>query len=170
MPEKEKNVCEEKVFNELFLQHSKDLHNFLYYKYGESMNPGDIVQESFIKLWNNCAKVFFEKAKSFLFTVANNHMLNELSKAKTAQNYREIKPKDYTHENPEYILEESEYMSQLQDAINDLSEDLRVTLLLNRIDGKKHQEIADMLGISRKAVEKRIYKALALIREKVDGI
>lgn len=170
MSDSQKDVCEEKVFNELFISHSKDLHDFLYYKYGEALNPGDIVQEAFIKLWNNCAKVLFEKAKSFLFTVANNHMLNEISKEKTAQKYQEIKPKHYTHENPEYVLEENEYMEQLQSAINDLSEELRVTFLLNRIEGKKHQEIADMLGLSRKAVEKRIYKALALIREKVDGI
>lgn len=170
MSDRQKDVCQESVYNELFLQHSKDLHNFLYYKYGEALNPRDIVQEAFIKLWNSCAKVLYEKAKSFLFTVANNQMLNEISKAKTAKQYSEIKPKHYTHENPEYVLEENEYMEKLQGAINDLSEDLRVTFLLNRIDGKKHQEIADMLGISRKAVEKRIYKALALIREKVDGI
>ncbi len=40
--------------------------------------------------------------------------------------------------------------------------------MLNRIEGKKHQEIADMLGISRKGVEKRIYTAIAKIREQVD--
>jgi len=170
IPEESRDVCTESVFNELFVKYSKDLHNFLYYKFGEALNPRDVVQEAFIKLWNNCATVNFEKAKSFLFTVANNHTLNEISKNKTAANFREIKPKNYTIETPEFILEEDEYKQRLQNAINALSEDLRVTFLLNRVDGKKHQEIADMLGISRKAVEKRIYKALALVREKVDGL
>jgi RNA polymerase sigma-70 factor (ECF subfamily) len=169
-PAKSRDVCQEAVFNELFLKYAKDLHNFLYYKFGEGLNPGDVVQEAFIKLWANCASVNFEKAKSFLFTVANNHMLNEISKNKTASKFSEIKPKNYTIETPAFVLEEEEYMQLLQNAINALSTDLRVTFLLNRIDGKKHQEIADMLGISRKAVEKRIYKALALIREKVDGV
>jgi RNA polymerase sigma-70 factor (ECF subfamily) len=169
-PEKSQDVCKEPVFNELFMKYAKDLHNFLYYKFGEGLNPGDVVQEAFIKLWDNCAAVEFEKARSFLFTVAKNHMLNEISKNKTAAKFREIKPRGYTTETPEFVLEEDEYRQRLQEAINALSEDLRVTFLLNRIDGKKHQEIADMLGISRKAVEKRIYKALALIREKVDGI
>ena len=59
------NVCEEKLFTELFKVHSKDLHNFLYYKYGSENNPGDLVQEAFIKLWNNCHKVLPEKARSF---------------------------------------------------------------------------------------------------------
>jgi RNA polymerase sigma factor (sigma-70 family) len=74
------NICEESVFDELFRAHSKDLHDFLYYKYGQDNNPGDLVQEAFLKLWDNCHKITFEKARSFLFTVANNQMLNELSK------------------------------------------------------------------------------------------
>ncbi len=160
-------TCKETVFNELFKSYSKDLFNFLYYKYGENNNPQDIVQIAFEKLWINCKDVSPEKAKSFLFTVANNEMLNSLSRKKTVLNYSLQKPKEYTAETPEFLLEEKEYHDQLQKAIEELSEDQRVTFLLNRVEGKKHQEIADMLGISRKAVEKRIYKALSILRQKV---
>ncbi|RLD22357.1 MAG: RNA polymerase subunit sigma-70 [Bacteroidetes bacterium] len=165
-----KNVCEEETFNELFKTHSKDLYNFLYYKYGANNNPNDLVQEAFIKLWNNCHKVVFEKARSFLFTVANNQMLSDLAKKKTALKYAEVKPTSHTHETPEFIIVEKEYGHRLEEAIADLTEEQRVTFLLNRIEGKKHQEIADMLGISRKAVEKRIYTTLAKLREKVENI
>ena len=48
-----------------------------------------------------------------------------------------------------------------------MSEDQRVTFLLNRVEGKKHAEIAEMLGISQKAVEKRIYTALAQLRKHI---
>ena len=57
--------------------------------------------------------------------------------------------------------------ARLQAAIEGLSEGQRVAFLLNRIEGKKHKEIAEMLGISQKAVEKRIYSALKEISEKV---
>jgi len=164
------NVCEETLFNELFRAHSKDLHDFLYYKYGQDNNPKDLVQEAFLKLWDNCHKVTREKVKSFLFTVANNQMLNELSKKKTVLTYAKEKPKSHTHESPEYLLEENEYMDRLQQAIENLTEEQRVTFLLNRIEGKKHQEIAEMLGISRKAVEKRIYTALSKLREQIGDI
>lgn len=164
------NICKDEVFNKVFETHSKDLFNFLYYKYGADNNPHDMVQEAFIKLWNNCQKVIFDKARAFLFTVANNQMLSDLAKKKTALNYAEEKPKSYSHETPEYILEGKEYESKLETAIAELSEEQRVAFLLNRIEGKKHQEIADMLGISRKAVEKRIYTALAKLRKKVDNI
>jgi len=164
------NICEESVFDELFRTHSKDLHDFLYYKYGQDNNPGDLVQEAFLKLWDNCHKITFEKARSFLFTVANNQMLNELSKKKTVLNYAREKPKSHTLESPEYIMEKNEYMDRLQDAIENLTEEQRTAFLLNRIEGKKHKEIAEMLGISRKAVEKRIYKALDKIREQIGDI
>jgi RNA polymerase sigma-70 factor (family 1) len=162
------NVCEDSLFNELFKAHAKDLFNFLYYKYGAGNNPHDVVQEAFIKLWDNCDKVTYVKARAFLFTVANNQMLSELAKKKTAQKYAEIEPKKYSAETPEYILEEKEYEKKLAAAIDELSEEQRVAFLLNRIEGKKHQEIAEMLGISRKGVEKRIYTALAKLRKKVD--
>ena len=164
------NICEEKRFNELFKLHSKDLYRFLYYKYGSENNPADLMQEAFIKLWDNCHKVLPEKARSFLFTVANNQMLNELAKKKTVLRYQQNKVKVYTIESPEFIMEENEYMDKLQQAIESLSEGQRVAFLLNRIEGKKHKEIADMLGISQKAVEKRIYTALAVIIEKVGKI
>jgi len=166
----EDNVCSERLFKELFKAHSKDLHDFLYYKYGEDNNPKDLVQEAFLKLWNNCQKVVPEKARSFLFTVANNQMLNELSKKKIALSYSSEKKTSYNTESPQYVLEEKEYMNRLQEAIQSLTEDQRMTFLMNRIEGKKHQEIADILGISRKAVEKRIYTALAILKEKVGKI
>lgn len=164
------NVCEEEVFNNLFKIHSKDLYKFLYYKYGDDNNPKDLVQEAFIKLWSNCAKVPAEKARAFLFTVANNQMLNELAKKKTVIKYAQEKPKSYTHETPQFKLEEDEYLNKLQNAIESLTEQQRVAFLLNRIEGKKHQEIAEMLGISRKAVEKRIYTALDTLREKIGDL
>lgn len=166
----EENICEEKRFNEIFKIHAKDLYNFMFYKYGEDNNPEDLVQEAFIKLWDNCHKVLPEKARAFLFTVANNQMLNELSKKKTVMRYKQEKHKAYTIESPEYIMEEDEYMKRLQSAIESLTDDQRVTFLLNRIEDKKHEEIAKMLGISRKAVEKRIYKAVEIITKKIGKI
>ncbi len=166
-----KNVCHESVYEQLFRAHSKDLHDFLYYKYGASNNPGDVVQEAFIKLWKNCAKVPFEKARGFLFTVANNKMLNELSKQKTALKFQKEPQKISTSVTPEFQLEEKQFEEKLEWALAQLSEAQRVAFMLNRVEGKKHKEIAELLDISTKAVEKRIYGALAklkqLIQEKI---
>jgi len=164
------NICEEKLFSSLFNKYSKDLHDFLYYKFGEHFNPKDKVQDAFIKLWENCAKVSPSKAKSFLFTVGNNLMLNETAHQKVVLKFNQNKPKHYTNETPEFILEEQEYLKKLQTAISKLTEGQRVAFLLNRIEGKKHKEIAILLDISTKAVEKRIYGALKKLREDISEL
>ncbi len=164
------HVCEEKLFSELFRRHSQDLHNFIYYKYGEHIDPKDKVQEAFMKLWDNCKKTPLSKAKSFLFTVANNLSLNQIKHNKVRLKFQQLPQKEKTNESPEFVLEEKEYLQKYQKALSNLTEPQRVAFLLNRIEGKKHQEIADLLGISRKAVEKRIYGALEKLRKEIDGI
>lgn len=161
-------VCEESVFREIFEAYSRDLYNFLYYKYGAGNNPDDLMQEAFAKLWQHCKTVSPEKAKSFLFTVANNQMLNDLARKKTVLNYsKDVVLISHTSESPHYKMEENEYMNKLQKALEGLSEEQRVAFLMNRIEGKKHKEIAEILGISQKAVEKRIYKAVENLQEKI---
>ncbi|MCX7548688.1 sigma-70 family RNA polymerase sigma factor [Xanthomarina sp. F1114] len=164
------HICNEQLFEKLFKTHGKNLHDFLYYKFGSHLNPQDKVQEAFIKLWENCKKVTPSKAKSYLFTVANNLMLNEVAHQKVVLRHQETKPKSSTNETPQFVLEESEYMEKLQKAISNLTEAQRVAFLLNRIEGKKHKEIAALLDISTKAVEKRIYGALKQLRKEIDGI
>ena len=66
------NVCEEQVFDTVFKAHSKTIFNYIYYKFGNEEKAYDAVQEAFLKLWENCAKVTPKKAKSYVYTVANN--------------------------------------------------------------------------------------------------
>ena len=167
MEEATQHVCDETVFRRIFDAHSRNLYNFLYYKYGSENNPEDLMQEAFARLWDNCKKVSPDKAKSFLFTVANNQMLNDLARKKTVLNYQKDKPASSTNVSPHFILEENEYMDRLQHAIEELTEEQRVAFLMNRIDGLKHREIAEILGISQKAVEKRIYKAVENLQQKI---
>ena len=69
-------ICKESTYNHIYNTHSEGLYRFLYYKYGNRDEAQDKVQEAFVKLWNKCKEVTPAKAKSFLFTVANNMMLN----------------------------------------------------------------------------------------------
>ncbi len=164
------NSCEESVFSGLFRKYSKDLHDFLHYKFGDHLNPMDKVQEAFVKLWENCAKVPPDKAKSFLFTTANNLTLNEYAHQKVVLKHQKLPVKLHTNETPEFVLQQKEYHEKLETALSNLSEGQRVAFLLNRIEGKKFKEIAEMLDISTKAVEKRIYGALKKLREDIEGI
>lgn len=166
-----KSVCEQKNFEIIFNQHSQSLRNYIYYKCGDTQQAEDIVQEAYIKLWDNCAKVIFEKAKSFLYTVANNKFLNEVAHKKVVLEHqkRNISP-DRTNETPEFIIEEEEFYTKLKKVIADLPEKQREVFLLSRIDKKKYTEIAEIVGISVKAVEKRMSKALLTLKEQIGKV
>lgn len=166
----DEEYCNEKKFSNFFLDNSALLRNYIYYKCGDAALANDIVQDAFIKFWDNCKKVIPGKAKSFLFTIANNLFLNEYAKSKVALTFKSIPQNKHTNETPEFLLEEKEFGEKLQKALSNLSEAQRTAFLMNRIDGKKYKEIAEMLGISVKAVEKRIHNALLSLRKEIENI
>ena len=162
-------ICKEIIFSGFFKSHAKALRNYLYYKFGNADQAEDVTQDAFIKLWQNCADVPLEKAKSYIYTIANNASLNVIAHQKVVLNYAKSSPnKESTNESPEYLLEENEFKLKLLKAIEQLNEKQRVAFLMHRIDGKKYAEIAEALDISVKAVEKRIHLALIELRKEFD--
>ena len=145
----EDNVCKESVYQKIFNSLSPAIYNFIYFKCGNSAQAEDLVQEAFIKLWENCEKVTQAKAKSFLYTVCNNA---------------------FNEQSPQYVLEEKEFEQKLQKALSNLTEAQRTAFLMNRIEGKKYREIAEILDISVKAVEKRMSQALESLRKDIKNI
>ena len=164
------NVCEDHIFSKVFKTHSKTVFNYIFYKFGNEEKAHDAVQEAFVKLWQNCAKVSPEKAKSYVYTVANNLYLNVIKAEKVRLKHANSLSNDRTNESPEFLMEEKEYKVKLDNALNALPENQRTTFLLNRIDGKKYAEIAEIEGVSVKAIEKRMHLALKSLREQIDGI
>ena len=169
-PVQDKNYCDEKKFSDFFLSHSKNLNNYIYYKCGNLDLAKDIVQDAFLKFWNNCEKAIPGKAKSYLYTIATNLFLNEFAKSTVVLKFKTQKKTDVTNENPEYLMEEKQFGEKLETAISNLTEAQRIAFLMNRIDGKKYSEIAEILNISVKAVEKRIHGALVNLRKNIENI
>lgn len=163
-----KGICEELVFSYFFKANVKSLRNYLYFKFGNEEKANDVTQDAFIKLWENCKNVPIEKAKSYVYTIANNASLNEIAHQKVVLKYAQNNTnKDRTNLSPEFLIEEAEFKQKLEKAIEKLTESQRIAFLLNRIEGKKYHEIAVMLNISVKAVEKRIHGALVSLRNDI---
>ena len=125
----------------------------------------DLTQEAFTRLWQNCASVLFNSAKGYVFKTANNLLLNQYQHQKVVLKFQQKPTTSHTNESPEFILEEKELKARLEAAITALPEKQRVVFLMSRIEKKTYKEIAGILGISKQAVEKRMYNALDALRQ-----
>ncbi|WP_317190617.1 MULTISPECIES: RNA polymerase sigma factor [Winogradskyella] len=157
-------------FSKLYEKYAQSMSNILYYKYGDLLNPSDKVQDAFIKLWENCAKVAPEAAKSYLYTVANNMMLNEVKHQKVVFKHQEVKPQDYTNETPEFMMRKKEFLKRYETALSTLKEEERAAFLLCKVDGKTHKEIAELLNVTKKVAEHRIYAALNKLKDQLEEL
>ncbi len=166
----EKSICEPENFESIFNNNSEAVRNYIYYKSGDVDLANDMVQEAFIRLWKNCSKVSFSQALFFLKRVANNLFLNVLKHNNVVLEYEQQEQKTTDLQTPEYLLEEKQYMEKLERCIANLTDKQREVFLLNRIDKKSYREIAELLNVSVKAVEKRMHNALKILREKIGDI
>lgn len=164
------SLCEENTYSKIFREYSPTLFNYLFYKCGDKNLAKDLTQEAFLKLWQNCQKVLLNSARGYVFKAANNMMINEFNHRKVKLKFQKIVPKSSTNESPVFLLEEKELKERLENAIAELPEKQRVVFLLSRIDKKTYKEIAALLGISKQAVEKRMYNALDKLRKVSDKI
>jgi RNA polymerase sigma-70 factor (family 1) len=172
MQEEATDVCEENTFGRIHKDHNVVLANFLYYKVGDMDRARDIAQEAFIRLWNHCKKVTIEKAKSFLFTVANRLFLDEVAHHKVVlkfQNRTAASERTEQH-NPEFLYRHEEFKDQLEEAVSALPEKQRTVFLMSRIDKMTNQQIAEALEVSIKTVEKHITSSLKALRESLDEL
>jgi RNA polymerase sigma-70 factor (ECF subfamily) len=158
-------LCQESVFDQVYRTELQPLYRFVYYKSGLSDVAEDITQEAFVKLWENCSKVEQDKARAFLFTVARNIFINTVNRKKVVLRFESEQIKASGPDTPAFLLEQQEFQERLEKAISELTDEQREVFLMNRIDGLKYREIAELLGIGQKAVEKRMHKALLRLRE-----
>lgn len=157
------------LFDELFRQYSKPL---FYYaaKFVDEEIARDIVQDVFVKLWDDQNITIRNSINALLFTMIRNSCLQQLEKQKVRNKYAESAKLKLQEEELRFYMEEKtslieqELENKLNEILNNLPDRCRQIFTMSRFENKKNKEIADELDISVKAVEKQITKALATIR------
>ncbi|MEQ8359948.1 MAG: RNA polymerase sigma-70 factor [Cytophagales bacterium] len=154
-------------FENLFNENYESVRNFIYYKTGDIQLAEDISQDVFIKIWERRSEIIPEKVKYLCFTIANNLSLNYLKHLKIVYNFKNAFIERHEFESPEHLLIQKEFDLKLQEVISELPEKQRIVFLMNRIDKLTYNEIADRLGLSVKAIEKRMSQALKELNTKL---
>ncbi len=158
------NVCDEITYKKLFHTIGEQLFQFLYLKFQNEEIAREGMQEAFITLWKNCNKVPEQKAKNYVFTVGRNRVVDILRKRK--KNLSITKEEFIVDEKESHDIDETK-KKKMNYILSIMPSASKEAFLMNRIQGLKYTEIAEELDISVKAVEKRMTKALEIIRNEL---
>lgn len=141
--------------------------NYIYFKTSDMDLSEDLAQDTFVKLWDNRGKIDKKTLKSYLYTIANNLTINHMKRRQLHFRFQKSVGSGVNKEAPDYLIQMKEYEERVQEVIGMMSEGSREVFLMNRLEDMKYREIAERLGVSVKAVEKRMSKALKIIKEEL---
>lgn len=156
------------AFEVLFYKYRNKIKGFAQKIVPAQIDPEEIVQEVFVKVWLKKEAIDPEKDfQSYLFSIAKNLVLDHL---KSAVNRKLYFVGEHFHQDllvedglEASITEETE--EKLQKLINEIPERRREIFRLSRFEGLSYKQIAERLNISENTVDSQIRNALAFLRK-----
>lgn len=129
----------------------------------------DIVQDSFVILWQKRTGIEPEKSlRSYMYRTVRNRCLNELrnySKVTVSSELVENVMMTIEMKNEDGNEEKDSLINRFREWITALPERQREAFELSRYEGLNHDEIADVMNISAKTVNNHIVAAISQLRE-----
>lgn len=133
----------------------------------------DIVQEAFVKAFRNIDKFRGESSfYTWIYRIAINTAKNYFSnKSRGAETYNEdvldgaLSDLSLNSDNPETLLAAEEMKDAVNQAFQNLPDEIRSTLSLREYDGLSYEEIAKVQNCPIGTVRSRIFKGRELINE-----
>jgi len=158
------------AFSEIFSAYFKDLVMFAFSITKEMASSEEIVQETFVKLWEDHKKLEIKTSlKSFLLKSVQNRCIDWHRHKKIINihiNYLLINNPIFDYDTDNYILW-SELNELIDATMKRMPEKLRETYEMHRNDGLKYKEISISLSVSVRTIEVRISRALEFLRKEL---
>lgn len=163
-----------KVFEHLFDEHREMLERLAYFFIGNHEEARDIVSNCFMTLWEKRDEVIPGQVLSYLFITVKNACVDyRRREAVRGKVFNSIlaKEKDmmdiYTatieSRNPVDLFTK-EILSICRETLKSMPAEQRETWLKHRIEGLSYNEIADIMQVSRKKVDKNLQKVMKQLK------
>ncbi len=164
------------AFEVLVRRYEDRLFNTVFRLVGNTEDAQDVVQESFINAYQSL-HTFRRDSQFFtwLYRIAYNTAVSHKRKQKgtvsidasrNGESGVGIDPLDISEYNqPGNALQKSEEERRIQKALNQLSPEHKIVLVLKEIDDRKYEYIAEILGVPVGTVRSRLHRARLELRE-----
>ena len=157
----------EEGFKILFDTHFEEIRRYIFFRSGDAVISTDIAQETFLKIWEKQMELRPGKDLPLLYKMAGDQLISHVRREKLRRRVHREMDLELTGEHQHDI-----YYKELKDlykkALMKLPDKQRMVFMMSRMEQFTYQEISDRLGISVKAVEKRMNRALKLLRVELD--
>jgi len=152
----------EQAYNECVDAYAGGVFRFIVKNLRHEEDARDIVQTAFEKLWKNRETVEYEKAKSFLFTVAYNQMIDHIRKYKRITLRESFSPETKIQERSGTSSQRTKQL--LMEALNRLNETQRSLVMLKDYEGYSYEEIGRITGLNESQVKVYLHRARVSLR------
>ena len=146
------------------VEHSAFLKKFLSRFFSSQQDIEDVVQEAYLRAFVAEQKRAIKHPKAFLFRVAKNVALTELTrKSRQITDYLEEAGHPATTGSgagADEELEAQEWLGLYCEAISRLPDKCREVFLLRKVHGLRHNEIAHQMSLSLSSVEKYLQQGI----------
>ena len=155
------------AFTELVCRHQASIVSLTYRMCGDLRLAEDAAQEAFVRVWQNLNNYKPQYAfRSWLYRIATNAALDFLRRERPTTELDTLALAD-PGITPERSVEDNQRAVHVRRAIAQLSEPLRVVLVLREYQELTYQEIADTLDIPVGTVMSRLNSARAQLRHEL---
>ncbi|GAB6122703.1 RNA polymerase sigma-70 factor [Dysgonomonas termitidis] len=159
-------TIDEFTLKELFNVYSDSLCTFLNYYTHNKQLIEDIIQDVFIRLWEERDTINIFYIKTYLYNAARNRVLNLLRDEQNRSLLLEgWASRELEKQKARDCVNMEEFSSVYQQAINSLPEKCREIFILSREQNKTYKEIAGEKDLSVKTVEAQMSIAIKKVRE-----
>jgi RNA polymerase sigma-70 factor (ECF subfamily) len=170
------------TFDELVQKYEKKVYNLILRQIGDRDEAADLTQDTFVNAYRSFAAFRGEcRISTWLCQIALNHCKNRFrqrDRKREMEGYSldapanpelETNPLEIPdwNQSPHRVLEAKELQQLIYQAIDALSPEYRVVIVLCDLQGHSYQDIATITGLSLEAVKTRIHRGRLMIRRKL---
>jgi len=176
-------VGSDEAFETLISLYQAPIYNVAYRILGDASEASDAVQETFMKIFKGIKTFRGESGlKTWIYRIAISESLNRQRWWKRWRRHAPVSIDDTTPNGarlvevtdsgptPESACAQMEIEREVQRALNGLSFEHRVAVVLRDVEGLSYEEIAETLGLSLGTVKSRLWRARSEMKTKLESV
>ncbi len=158
------------AFDELYQLYARRIYRFAFSFLKNKPDAEEIVQEVFIRVWENREKVKeYYSFRAFLFQIGYHIIIDKFREQLKEKEFIELLKANavVSESDTDRKVDFADLNEQYRNEIENLPERRKTIYKMSRFDGLTYREIAEKLKISPKTVENQMVSALKHLRKKL---